>query len=154
MKRRFEEFDRIFFFTLLLILISGLVAVYSACQSEDPTFRLDLWKRQIFFASVGMIGFALCAAIPPVAWEKLSPAVYLFAVAVLVGVLVAGSAGGGATRWISIGSFRFQPSEVAKLALVLLLARVLARRRRPPENLAGLALPGLLVLIPMALTLR
>ncbi|GJM45282.1 MAG: rod shape-determining protein RodA [Gemmatimonadota bacterium] len=154
MKRRFEEFDRVFFFTLLLILLSGLVVVYSACQSEDPTFRLDAWKRQILFAAVGMIGFALCASIPPVAWERLSPALYLVSLIGLVAVLLAGSSGGGATRWIALGSFRFQPSEVAKVASVLLLARTLAGRRRTSENLASLAVPLLIMLVPMALTLR
>jgi rod shape determining protein RodA len=153
-KRRFEEFDRVFFVTLLLLLLCGLVVLYSACQSDDPGFRLDAWKRQIFYAGAGMLAFAVCAAIPPVAWEKLAPAAYVLSLVGLVGVLLAGSSGGGATRWISIGHFRLQPSEVAKIATVLFLARWLARRRRPPESLPGLLVPAAIVLVPMGLTLR
>ncbi len=153
-RRRFEEFDRVFFVTLLLILVSGLVVVYSACQSEDPAFRLDVWKKQIAFAVVGLVAFAACASVPPIAWERLSPVLYVLSLAGLAAVLVMGSSGGGATRWISLGGFRFQPSELAKVATVLILARVLAGRRRPAENLVGLIGPIVLVLIPTALTLR
>ena len=82
--------------------------------------------------------FAACAAVPPAAWERLSPILYLLSLAGLVAVLVVGSSAGGATRWLSIGGFRFQPAELAKLATCLLLARMLAGRRRPPGNVFAL----------------
>jgi rod shape determining protein RodA len=153
-KRRFEEFDRVFFVTLLVLLLCGLVVLYSACQSDDPGFRLDAWKRQMLYAAAGMLAFAVCAAIPFLAWEKISPAVYIMAILGLVAVLLVGSSGGGAKRWISIAGFRLQPSEIAKTATVLFLARWLAGRRRPPENLTGLLIPLAIVLLPMGLTLR
>jgi rod shape determining protein RodA len=79
---------------------------------------------------------------------------YVVSVAALAGVLVAGESAGGATRWIDVGGIRFQPSELAKLATVLFLARILAGRKRPPESLRGLIVPGLVVLVPLALTLK
>lgn len=153
-RRHFEEFDRVFFVTLMLILVTGLIVVFSACQSEDPAFRLDAWQKQTGFALIGMLAFAMCAAVPPIAWERLSPVLYALSLAGLLAVLAMGSSSGGATRWIALGGFRFQPSEVAKVAMVLLVARVLAGRRRPAENLAGLLVPVIVVLVPAALTLR
>jgi rod shape determining protein RodA len=79
---------------------------------------------------------------------------WILAIVLLVGVLAIGTSGGGATRWISVGGFRFQPSEPAKLATILFLARYLAGRRRPIDSLPGLAVPALLAIVPMALVLR
>lgn len=153
-RQRIAEFDRVFFVTMILLLLFGLVILYSACQSEDEARRLDAWKRQGAFAAIGMLAFAICAAIPPGVWERLSPYTYAAALASLVAVLVAGTSGGGATRWIAIGGVRLQPSELAKVATILLLARVLARRRHPAENMLGLLAPVLVVLLPALLTLR
>jgi rod shape determining protein RodA len=72
----------------------------------------------------------------------------------LVSVLIAGSSAGGARRWILFGSFRFQPSEFAKLATILLLARTLAGRRHPADNLVALFVPLVVMLLPMAIVLK
>jgi rod shape determining protein RodA len=154
MRRRPEGFDPVFLALTLALLAIGLVTIYSACQADDPDLRSDAWKRQILFAAVGLIAFTLCAAIPHPLWERLSPVLYMGALGVLGAVLIVGTAGGGATRWITVGGFRFQPSEPAKIATILFLARYLASRRRPPESFGALALPVLLVLIPMGLVLR
>lgn len=153
-RQRFAEFDRVFFVTMILLLLFGLVILYSACQSEDEARRLDAWKKQGVFAAIGMLAFAICAAIPPGVWERISPYTYAAALASLVAVLVAGTSGGGATRWLAFGGVRLQPSELAKIATILLLARVLARRRHPAENILGLVAPVLVVLLPALLTLR
>jgi rod shape determining protein RodA len=139
---------------MLVLLISGLLVVYSACQGEDSETTNDLWVRQGIFAVLGLLAFVTCAAIPQAAWERLSPALYLVALGGLVAVLVVGSAAGGATRWLTIGGLRFQPAEFAKLATCLFLARMLAARRRPAQNIFSLLGPVFLVLIPMALVVR
>ena len=154
MSRRADGLDRVFLATLLLLLAMGLVAVYSACQGEDPGLGSDLWKKQILFAGVGLLALGITMAAPHPLWERLSPFLYVIALALLVAVLVVGTRGGGATRWIALGGFRFQPSEPAKICAVLLLARHLAGRRRPIEGFAGLVLPVLIALVPMALVLR
>ncbi|MGH2571788.1 MAG: FtsW/RodA/SpoVE family cell cycle protein, partial [bacterium] len=125
MSRPLRELDRPFLGTLLALLAIGLVVVYSACQGEDPTVA-DLWIRQIVFAVGGLVAFAACAAVPPAVWERLAPLLYVGAVAALVAVVLIGSSAGGATRWLSLGGLRFQPSEIAKFGACLLLARILA----------------------------
>ncbi len=154
MIHRLEDFDRTYLVLVLLLLLSGLALVYSACQGEDPGFARELWKRQILFAGVGLAVLAVAAAIPSLVWERLSPLLYVAALAGLVAVLAKGTAGGGATRWLTFGGIRFQPSELAKLATVLFLARVLAARRRPAESIPAMIVPVSLVLIPVALVLK
>jgi rod shape determining protein RodA len=152
--RRRLELDRVFLLTALALLVIGLVMVFSACQGEDAGLGLGAWKRQILYAVAGLLGLALCAAVPHDVWDRSSPILYVVGLAGLVAVLVAGSTAGGATRWISIGGFRFQPSEPAKIFTVLFLARWLASRKRPPQSLPSLVPPVIMVLIPTALTLR
>lgn len=154
MRIRLDELDRVFFFTLLALLLAGVIVVYSACQVEDGGSTAGLWVKQIVFAVVGLLVFAATALVPPVLWERFSWLLYGVSLAVLAFVLVAGDAAGGATRWIQLGGFRFQPSELAKLSTVLLLARVLAMRRRPASSLPSLALLLMVVLVPAALVLR
>jgi rod shape determining protein RodA len=146
--------DRLFLLSILALLVSGLIVVYSACQVEDGGLTSGLWKKQILFATVGLLAMAISAAVPPVLWERGSWLLYPLALGLLALVIVIGSSAGGATRWISLGGFRFQPSELAKLATILLLAKVLASRRRPAENLPALLLLALIVLVPAALVLR
>ena len=154
MRRRAEGLDRVFLATLLLLLLLGVVAVYSACQGEDPELGSSLWVKQVGFAGFGLVAMLLGLAIPHPLWERLSPFLYFLALGLLVAVLVAGVRGGGAVRWISLGGFRFQPSEPAKVAVVLFLARFLADRRRPIDGVIGLIVPALIALVPMGLVLR
>ena len=154
MRLRLDELDRPFFFTLLALVVTGLIVVYSACQAEDGGTTAGLWGKQMAFAVLGLLVFAGAAAVPPVVWERFSWLLYGISLAVLGFVLVAGDSAGGATRWIELGPFRFQPSELAKIATVLLLARVLAMRRRPAASLPALTLLALIVLVPAALVLR
>ncbi len=152
--RRWGDVDKVFLGALLVLLVTGLVIVYSACQAEDPELHLDFWKKQIVFAGFGVGFLSLFASVPPIVWERFAPVLYAVSVAGLVLVLVAGDDAGGARRWIEAGGLRFQPSELAKLATVLMIARVLAGRRRPPGSIGALALPVVLVLVPFALTLK
>ncbi len=154
MSRRGEGLDRIFLATLLILLVLGIVAVYSACQGEDAGPGSGLWKRQIIFAAAGLLVLVVCMAIPHPLWDRLSPILFVISLAFLIAVLIAGTRGGGATRWISLGGFRFQPSEPAKLAVVLFLARHLAGRRRPVRGATGLLVPAIIAIVPMGLVLR
>lgn len=154
MRLRVDDVDPVFAFAMLFLLVSGLVVVYSACQVEDGGFAQGLWKKQVLFAALGLFVFSAAAAVPPAVWERFSWVLYLVDLGALGFVIVAGSSAGGATRWIQLGPFRFQPSELAKLATVLVLARVLASRRRPAHGLPALVMLASMALIPAALVLR
>jgi rod shape determining protein RodA len=121
---------------------AGLVILYSAGgQSEE------LLMRQVF-----RIGFAFgvmlaAAQIPPNFLRMWSPWLYLFGVVLLGFVLVGGDVGKGAQRWLDLGVVRFQPSEIMKLAVPMMVAWFLHRRPLPPQ-LPELLFMVILIIVP------
>ena len=146
----------------LLVLVTlglvafGLVMVYSASSAraalaaDDPAYYL---KRQAVYALAGVVALALLSRMD---YRRLRFAVaplLLGSFALLVAVLVLGTPVNGARRWLSLGPATLQPSELAKLALVLWLAAYLARRPAP-QSLGELLRPiGLVVGTAFALVL-
>lgn len=133
---------------LLLLCAFGLLMLYSASDSD-----MGLLKRQLFHLGVAFGILFVAAQIPPSALKFVSPWLYTLALLLLVGVLVMGEIGKGAQRWLDLGFVRFQPSEIAKLAVPMMLCWFLATRKlpiRPMTTIAALAL----VLLPAALIVR
>lgn len=110
----------------------------------------DLAVRQTLIAAGGVLALAVFWRVRVRYLAVLAWLAYAAAVVLLVGVLVVGLSANGATRWFAIGSLTFQPSELAKLSLILVLAAVLGSGR-PPWQRFALAL--LLAALPIALTL-
>ena len=136
---------------LLLVLLGlamfGLTVLYSASGAEQ-----HFVKRQAVFFVLGFIGMFVVAQIPLAMMQRWAPWVYAGGVLLLVLVLWVGTGAKGAQRWLGIGGFRFQPSEILKLAVPVLLAGYLARRLLPPTfkhvvwSLVLIALPTVLIL--------
>jgi rod shape determining protein RodA len=141
------------------LMVIGAAFIYSATANNDM-FRHLAWYRQPWFKQVVFYYLGLGAAVGLcfVNYHRLarwSLVVYWIAIALLVVVLIpaVGSKVFGARRWIDLGFFRFQPSEFAKLAFVLVQAHYLSRpveELRSPEvffkALALMGLPFLLIL--------
>ncbi len=127
---------------LLAVSGAGLVILYSAGgQSEELLMRQVL---RIGFA----FGVMLAAAqIPPNFLRMWSPWLYLFGVVLLGFVLVGGDVGKGAQRWLDLGVVRFQPSEIMKLAVPMMVAWFLHRRPLPPQ-LPELLIMAILIIVP------
>ncbi|MDQ3889586.1 MAG: putative lipid II flippase FtsW [Actinomycetota bacterium] len=149
------EFHLLVLVTLGLVAF-GLVMVYSASSARsalaagDPAYYL---KRQALYASVGLAALAILARLDFRLLRRAGGPLLLVTLVFLGAVLVLGTPVNGARRWLSLGILDFQPSELAKLALALWLAALLARRR-PPRSLAGLARPiGVVLLVACALIL-
>lgn len=131
----------------------GLLLVYSASQVPSMPWKAALFQRQLLWLGAGAAAAVFAAIIPMRVWEELSHVLFALAVLLLLFVLFAGVERDGARRWIALGGFQFQPSELAKLASVLFIARLLARPRldvRRLRTLLGVAaaagLPFLLIL--------
>ncbi len=128
----------------------GVLMIYSAsnfwgsAKFGDPAHFL---KRQVFGALLGLLAFFACARVPLSFWSRRAVPVLLVAAALLVLVLVAGSRFNGARRWIRFAGFGFQPSEFAKLAVVVWAAAIAVRRG--PE-LAQFRRGFLVALLPVA----
>jgi cell division protein FtsW len=141
-KRGQLESNLLVLVTLALVAF-GLVMVYSATSASaavggrDPSYYL---KRQAIFAVIGVVAMILCARGRYRSLRPLAPTLLVGSLILLAGVLVAGQSVNGARRWVALGPVNFQPSEVAKIAVVAWAAAYLARRE-PPKTLGELAKP-------------
>lgn len=109
---------------LLLLSLIVLKSVSTSSVSE-----LDFNFTTQVVAVVCGLGLMFLAMTQARIWLRLGPLLYLLSLLLLVAVAVYGQESGGATRWLSLGQFQLQPSELAKLSLILLQARLLTRRR-------------------------
>lgn len=142
--QRVLHLDGLLLGLLLLIGLVGAVILYSAADQE-----LAAVKNQLVRFGVALGALVVMAQIPPGSLRRWSPWLYLLGIALLAAVLIFGEIGKGARRWLDVG-IRFQPSELMKLALPMMVAWFLSKAGLPPrwpQLLAALAL----VLLPIAL---
>jgi cell division protein FtsW len=112
----------------------GLVMVYSATSAPaalgggDPVFYL---KRESIYAAIGVVLLLVASRTDYRALRYLAPVLMLVSLGLCLAVLVLGQQVNGARRWLGVGPFAFQPSELAKLSLAVWAAAYLSRRRAP-----------------------
>ncbi len=129
-----RSFDYVLFLTTLLLVALGLVMIFSASgvlakeKFGDTTYFL---KKELFAAVIGIAGLLMARLLPVRFFPKLVFPLLLAALLLLLLVFAPaiGVKVGGASRWIRLGPFSLQPSEVAKVALVFFMAWVMARRQ-------------------------
>lgn len=117
--------DSFLLFTILILLAFGLVMVFSASYADAANRYGDSYyyiKRQGVMVVIGLICMAIASRVPLWFYKTVAIPAYGISVLLLLAVLVVGDSGGGAQRWIDLGFLRFQPSELAKYALILMLA--------------------------------
>lgn len=119
--------DSILLGALMLLSAIGLVVLYSAVSQN-----IDLWLQQCIRLGVAIVAMIVIAQLPPDLMRRWTPWVYLFGLALLVLVLALGEVGKGAQRWLDLG-IRFQPSEIMKLAVPMMVAWFLHDRQLPPR---------------------
>lgn len=131
---------------LLLVLISlGLLILYSASNANvSMILRQSL---RLVFATVIMI---ILAFVPPHKYKIWTPWLYGFGLTLLLAVMVMGKIGKGAQRWLELGLFRFQPSEIMKLAVPMMAAWYYDKQANP-SSLKSLAIAAIIIFIPAIL---
>ena len=130
---------------LLLLAGVGLVILYSAGDQD-----MGLVQRQALRLGLAFGAMALIAQIHPADLRRWSPWLFLVGIIMLIAVIQFGDTGKGAQRWLDLGLFRFQPSEMMKLTLPMMIAWYLAEKRLPPKN-SRLLVAGVLTLLPVLL---
>lgn len=141
--------DLTLFLLLLLLCGSGLLILYSASGQAGA-----MVQKQALHYLIGFTVLLVAAQIPPRIYRLLAPWAYLAGVLALIGVLVLGVSGKGAQRWLALpGLPRFQPSELMKLALPLLVAWYMSTKSTPPKLLTLLK-AMLLIGVPLILILK
>jgi len=153
-RRLLQNIDYWFLFLVGAITALGLGALYAA--TGDPGTPLPItFRHQLWWVGLGLGAMVLVA---PLNYNKLRVWAYVLYAAclvLLVLVLLVGHTGLGAQRWVNIGPFRLQPSEISKLAVILALARFLAAGRfRGSLGLREIIGPCLLLALPLALILQ
>ncbi len=118
--------DGVLLALLALLAGIGVVVLYSAFGSSFAPI-----KGHLFRLGVGFAALFVAAWIPPWRLARLAPWVFGAGIALLVMVLIAGQFGGGAKRWLDLGFIDFQPSEMMKLALPMMLAWMMANAPLP-----------------------
>jgi rod shape determining protein RodA len=134
------------------LVLVGLAIVYSA--TTVPGAHEGLWVKQLLWAVAAIGAAAVIAGIHFRVYDTLALPLYLVSIVLLVLVLVMGSSAYGAKRWLDLGPLKFQPSELAKIATVLLLARYLDNRKLDLKRFTHWVKPALLSLVPFVLVLK
>lgn len=154
-KARFwKNFDWVLFGVTMLLVATGILVLYStafkATEVADPAST----RNQIIFTVLGLVALFTFAVSDYRVWRKFTIWLYPLVLGLLLAVMLAGHTALGATRWINLGFFQFQPSELAKLALIIVLAKYFSdhydEMDRPKylfASLAYMAIPLGMVLI-------
>lgn len=155
--RRWREYNWPLLVCVLVLLVIGALAVYSATLTAvtfNGTPLSVLFPRQLVYIGIGLVGMTLATLLDYRLLSSLARPLYVVMIGILGIVHLVGQVSGGAQSWIAIGERTVQPAEPAKLVLVLALAAYFqhfeARRGSWPVQLGGLAislLPTLLVLL-------
>lgn len=133
---------------LLAIIIIGLAVLYSAANKN-----LDVVLAQVSRFALAFVIMFLIAQMNPLRFKQLAPWLYGLGIFLLIVVLIVGHTGKGAQRWLNLGLFRFQPSEIMKLATPMMVARYLYDKKMPPD-LSNVFIAGIILIIPVAIVIK
>lgn len=152
------DHHRSIFATLVCILLGlGTLMVYSASITSWPTeFEQVYLSRHLTFLGIAVTAGFACAALPPQFWYRAAPWLFCVTLLLLIAVLIpgVGTRVNGAQRWLRFGSLSLQPSEIAKIALPLLVCRLIGSRREQLTHWWRGTIPilaPLLVVLPLTL---
>ena len=155
MRRRnlFSRFDKLLFFTPIAIFLIGILSVFSASHKADQSLGDLLAIRQLLWMGIGLLVILIVVRhsyfrLVDIAWP-----LYFISLFFLVIVLFT-PARLGARRWIDLGGFNFQPSELAKISVILVLSRYFSSNRIEFMPKTRLLEPFLIVGVPFLLILK
>jgi len=133
---------------LMAAALLGLVVLYSAGR-QNP----DMLVRQGIRLGLGFVAMVVMAQLPPHFLRRWAPWIYLGGLGMLIAVLAVGEVGKGAQRWLDLGVVRFQPSEIMKVAVPMMMGWYFADKPLPP-TLRAIAISSLITVIPVGLILK
>ena len=149
--------DPALFLAVLIMTAFGVAMIYSAGVLNIPSPVTEgAWIRQAQWAVMALVAFMIIRLIGPRWIEWVAVPAYVVSVLLLVMTLIVGTGSGtasGVTSFLDLGFIRFQPSEFAKLATILALARYLGTRPEDPVTLRALVAPAAIVGVPLVLVI-
>jgi len=142
------RFDAILFG---LVALLGTISVLMLYSISNAPHEADYWKKQLMWYGLGLASMVGVTVVPRRFWYR--SAYILYGLLLLPLAMVSASAK-GAERWFAMGGFHFQPSEFAKLGVLLALARLFSDRKVGLSNLRPLVVPFAVFLVPFVLILK
>ncbi|OYQ79463.1 rod shape-determining protein RodA [Ignatzschineria sp. F8392] len=141
----FFHLDTVLTFLISMLALFSIAVLWSASNHNTAYITSQALK-----IAVGFVIMVFIAFLPPERLKQLTPIIYIVALLLLLAVIFIGIEANGAYRWIDLKLFRFQPSEIAKLAVPMMVAYYLHKRKIPPTffNVVGSLL---LIALPVAL---
>ncbi len=152
-RRLVQNFDYLLLALVLIICGMGIVNLYSAGYNRGE--GTPLYIKQMYWLAVGLGLLFVTLIYDYRHLEKLAYPIYILSILMLLAVMFGGKVVYGSRRWLALGPISFQPSELAKIGIILALATYFSRRPRTESmRLKDLIVPGLLVMIPAALIIK
>jgi rod shape determining protein RodA len=148
MFKALRQFDWLLFITAVILIVFGLLAIYSATLGEAASVNV---QKQIIALAIGLGLFFAAALTDYRVFRNYTVAIYILTLALLGGVLVFGENVRGATSWFQIGTFQLQPSEFAKILIIIVLARYFARYSEEMFRIRHVITSAVYALIPAGL---
>ncbi len=153
-RRLISNFDWTLLGVTLILTSLGVLNLYSA-SSQFGTGSTPVFIKQVYYILIGLIGIAVILQIDYKKFERHAYWIYLLSILLLVMVLVAGKTGGGAKRWIGIGGFTYQPSELMKISIILALSKYFHNKSKTGGfYLRDLIVPLMMAAIPVLLIMK
>jgi len=152
-RRLVQNFDWVLLGLVLIVVATGIVNLYSAGYNRGE--GTPLYVKQLYWLAVGLGVMCVTLTYDYRHLEKLSYPIYIISILLLLAVMFGGKMVSGSRRWLPLGAFAFQPAELTKIAIILALATFFNRRpRMEAMRLKDLLIPGVLVMVPVALIIK
>ncbi|HOM71382.1 MAG TPA: rod shape-determining protein RodA [Armatimonadota bacterium] len=151
-RRLLKNFDIGLVLLMLAITVYGLVVIYSASRGSGN--ESSVVQKQLMWAIAGLIAFSITVSIDHKSFPRLYNWIYGFNLLLLAAVLVVGQAHKDAQRWLGFGPISVQPSELAKISIIITLAVFLTSQRDKLREFKTFALSFVHIAVPMLFILK
>ena len=149
-RRLYFHLDWLLLASVLVLSVMGVAMIYSATQATTPR----LYQQQVYALLLGLVALTVALSIDYRTLADKSHWIFIGMALLLIYVLFFGVVRGGARRWIALGLFNLQPSEFAKIAVALVLAKFFGESRRLAPTRADLITAGAMTAVPFLLIAR
>ena len=151
-RKAYKRIDWLTVLFYLLLVGIGWLNIYSSTFTESSASIFDfgeLYGKQLIFIGLSLISILALLALEANFYERFSSVLYIISMVFLLGLFVFGKTIAGATSWYDLGFFNFQPSELAKVATSLALAKYLSDIQTDIKNRKDQFYSFLIILIPV-----
>ena len=146
---RYFKIDIPLFILIIILAAFGLLILYSSSGES-----IDLIYRQLIRLAIAFGAMIVVSQIPPLYLNRAAPTLITIGIFLLILVLLIGSTGGGAQRWLNLGFIKFQPSEMMKIIVPISIASILSERTLPPRALMSLLSLTVVIVVAVLIAMQ